>query len=416
MKPSRHDMGHPPPDRGKPLLAIVGGPDLAARVPLLRQLAARFCVHALGSSATAVASIRAAGFAADEYPLSRRVAPLGDLRALRALRAAFARLRPDVVHSFDTKPGILASLAARRARVPAVVTTITGLGSLFASEDLGTRALRCIWTALQRAASRAAAVTVFQNHDDLEQMVAAGVVSRARTAVVLGSGVDTDTFSAARAGPDARRAVRSELGLPMDADVVAMIARVTRSKGVAEFAAAARIARTTHPRAHFLLVGPEDPDSRLRLTADEVAALRRDLVWPGRRDDVARVLAAADLFVLPTAYREGIPRVLLEAAAMGLPLVATDSPGCNEVVIDGVDGLLVPVGDLGALAAAIGHLLADPELRARMGAAARRRAVATFDLRLIANQYEAIYRDLLVRRPCQTATVGSSPFWNSTSR
>jgi glycosyltransferase involved in cell wall biosynthesis len=119
------------------------------------------------------------------------------------------------------------------------------------------------------------------------------------------------------------------------------------------------------------------------------------VLWPGRRDDIAAILAISDAFVLPSAYREGIPRVLLEAAAMGLPLVTTDSPGCNEVARPGENGFLVPVGDAAALTAAVEQLVADRELRGRLGAASRQRAMCLFDLRVIAGEVRGAYRRLL---------------------
>ena len=130
-----------------------------------------------------------------------------------------------------------------------------------------------------------------------------------------------------------------------------MSSRVIRTKGVEEYAMAAGQVRRHHPNAHFLLVGPADEKSLDRLSPQEVADLRGAVNWPGPRSDIPQVLAASDLFVLPTFYPEGIPRVLLEAASMGLPLVATRSPGCVEVVEDGVNGYLVPVRDPTALAA-----------------------------------------------------------------
>lgn len=382
----------------QPRVAIVGGPDVDARLPLLRALRADFELHAFGADPALAPRFAAEGFPFHAYPLSRRVAPLGDVRTVTALARAFRTTRPDVVHAFDTKPGVFASIAARRAGVPVVVATVTGLGSLYGGNGVKTRLLRRIYETLQRAASRRADLTVFQNHDDLDQLVASRIVAPERTAVILGSGVDTGHFARERMGAEARGRVRAELGLAADDVVVTLIARVTRSKGIPEFVAAATALGRELPRARFLLVGPEDNDSLDRLDRGELAALRAAVQWPGRRDDVPAVLAATDVFVLPTAYREGVPRVLLEAGAMGLPLVATDSPGCNEVVVDGENGRLVPVGDVPALIAALRPLLADAALRERQGAASRRRVVEHFDLRVVADQTRRLWLRLLESR------------------
>src|SRR5205823_2793002 len=146
------------------------------------------------------------------------------------------------------------------------------------------------------------------------------------------------------------------LDVPAGVPLVTMIARVIRSKGVEEFVAAARAVRKRLPQAHFLLVGPADRDSVDSFRPEELDEIGRVVRWPGPRRDVPRVLAASDLFVLPTYLREGIPRVLLEAASMGLPLVTTDAPGCNDVVEEGVNGRLVPPRDPEALAAAVVNL------------------------------------------------------------
>ena len=393
----------------RPRVALVGGPDVDARVPLMRELGARFEFTAYGSDPRAGPKIADAGFAFRHYPLSRRVAPWTDVRSFWQLRAAFLQTRPDVVHAFDTKPGVFGCLAARSAGVPVVLATITGLGALYAQHDLRTRGLRKAYEMLQRLACDRADITIFQNHDDERQLVAAGVATAGKTAVILGSGVDTRRFAPRGADASARARVRAELGIPLDAVTATMIARVTRSKGVLEFMAAARTVRAATPNARFLLIGPDDRESRDRLSQVELEELRRLVVWPGSRDDVPDLLAASDLFVLPTAYREGIPRVLLEAAASGLPLVTTDSPGCNEACVHGHNGMLVRIGDADALAAAIAALATDASLRQRFAAASRARAETMFDLGVISGQMAAAWERLLSQKVGNQATrAGSS--------
>lgn len=382
----------------RPRVALVGGPDVDARLPLMKELAERFQFTAYGSDPATAEKFAAAGFEFEPYPLSRRVAPWTDVRSFRSLRAAFLHTRPQVVHAFDTKPGVFGCLAARAAGVPVVLATITGLGSLYARSDLRTKVLRRAYETLQRIACKRADLTVFQNHDDEQQLLAAKVATSGRTAVILGSGVDTRHFAPMTADSPDRARVRRELGIEPDAVTVTMIARLTRSKGVLEFSAAARAVRMTSPRARFLLVGPDDRESRDRLTARELDELKAHVIWPGRRDDVAAVLAASDVFVLPTAYREGIPRVLLEAAACGLPLVTTDSPGCNEACLDGHNGTLVRIGDHDALGRAIAALVQDEAQRRRFAAASRALAENVFDLRVIAGQLASTWERLLATK------------------
>src|SRR5437016_1847954 len=169
--------------------------------------------------------------------------------------------------------------------------------------------------------------------------------------------------------------IREELRLGPGQLVVTMISRVIRSKGVLEFAEVAGQIRAVRPHVRCILAGPADGDARDRLGKPELAALRHSGIWIGPRSDVPALLSVSDIFVLPSAYPEGIPRVLLEAASMSLAIVTADAPGCREVVEHDVTGLLVPARDGAALREAIRRLLDAPTLRARFGQRARRLAV-----------------------------------------
>ena len=177
-----------------------------------------------------------------------------------------------------------------------------------------------------------------------------------------------------------------------------MVSRIVRSKGVLDFAAAGRIVREADPGITFLLVGPADTDSLDALTPGELEGLEASVTWIGPRRDVKELLALSDVFVFPSFYREGIPRVLLEAASMGLPLVAASGPGSNDVVEDGVSGVLVPPKDPAAIADSVLRLANDPALRARLGAEARERAIAQFDLSVVAERTRSLYEALLSRK------------------
>jgi glycosyltransferase involved in cell wall biosynthesis len=380
-----------------PKVLIVGGPDVDARLDLMRALADEFAPAAAGNAPGLAPAFAAAGFPYFYYPLAGPT-PVADLRALHALVRLLRRVRPRLVHAFDARPGVYGCLAASLAGVPAVVGTIPGLGSLYVGGGPARRALRAVYEGLQCRASRRSDLTLFQNRDDLEELVARRVVPRDRAAVIPGSGVRTDLLDPALVPEADRRRVRASLGIPADALLVTMVSRVIRTKGVAEFAAAARDLRRRVPGSHFLLVGAADTDSVDRLSPGELAGLAEAVHWPGPRRDVPQVLAASDLFVLPSYLREGIPRALLEAASMGLPLVTTDTPGCKEVVEDGVNGFLVPARDAGALGRAVLTLLGDADLRRRFGRCSRQRAVSLFDLSVVAGQTRAVYRELLAKK------------------
>lgn len=370
----------------RPLIWHIGGPDVDLRIPLLRRLrAAGFDVAAVGAGCRG--PVEGAGIAYHDYPLDTGVAPLADRRARAALQGLLHEHRPALVHAFDTKPCLLVPPAAQRARVPCV-RTITGMGRLYSAEDLKTRALRAAMESLYRRVRDKAQVTIFQNEDDRELCSRRRLVA-GRTELIRGSGVDV--LGLRESAERGRDAARRELG---PGPIVTMIARIVESKGVREFQAAAAALRSTS-EATFCLVGPLDETDRA--SAALGAAVQRDpnLRYLGKRADVAAVLAVSDVFVLPTWYREGVPRVLMEAAVLGVPLVATPVPGCSEVCRDGETGLVVQPRDAGGLERAIRRLLTEPTLAAALAERARRLVSDEFSLDRVAVDTARVYRSLL---------------------
>lgn len=378
----------------QPHIALIGGPDVHLRIELLDHLREWFDFTVFGSNPALARTFSDSGYKYVPYKLSRSTNLAVDLQGVGQLARALRRIRPDMVHAFATKPSIWGRLAARMAGVPLIVGTLPGLGALYAGEDRKSRLLRSIYQPLQRTVCHFSDLTIFQNYGDAEQFLRAGVVPRHKAKVVVSSGVCTKRFHPERVSQEERCKVRSELGIQPDEVVVTMVSRVNRIKGALEFAAAARALQPDYPYVRFLLVGPAD-GSTGNLTAAEMEELRTTVTWPGARKDIPAVMAISDLFVLPTAYREGVPRVLMEAASMGLPLVTTDIPGCDEVVKHGINGLLVPLHDTAALTDAIRHLLDHPQLRRRLGANSRRHAVEHFEISLVAHQIHTIYDQLL---------------------
>jgi glycosyltransferase involved in cell wall biosynthesis len=405
----QHYRSNPGLMRLPPKVLIVGGEDVHARIDLMRGLAEDHLMAAAGSTPHLAPAFAQAGFRYFDYPLSRGVGPCSDVYALGSLWRLMRSYRPGVVHAFDTKPGIYGCLAARFAGVPIVVGTITGLGSLYGEDDKSLPVVRGVYEQLQRLTAQQSDLTIFQNRCDREEFVARRIVPAGKAALIAGSGVSTEIFDPRLVSDADRSEVRTSLGIPADVPVITLVSRVIRSKGVEEFVAAARNTRERMPDAHFLLVGPADMDSVDSFREDELAEFGRVVNWPGARRDIARVLAASDLFVLPSYMREGIPRVLLEAASMALPLITTDSPGCNDVVEDGVNGFLTPGRDPAALTRAILRLLEQPELRRRFGQVSRRRAVERFDLSVVVQETRRHYRELLARKVRQPRHVAARP-------
>lgn len=324
----------------------------------------------------------------------RGLSPLADLLLLVRLTREFRRERPDVVHCFTIKPAIYGTLAAWLCGVPVRVVTVTGLGHAFTSAG---KWLARLVRGLYRAALAHAHRVYFQNSEDQELFARAGLVSRAKARLVAGSGIDVQKFAPVP--------LPSERGVPPR---FLMISRLIREKGVVEFAQAAALVRRRYPQVEFALLGGKDPRNPTALTDAELSEVQLAGVrWLGETQDVREYIAQADVVVLPS-YREGLPRSLLEAGAMARPVVATDTVGCRDVVVDGTTGYLVPVMDAVALADAMFRLIENREQAAMMGVAARARVVAYFDEQLVLQPTLKDYADLLGKRVTDAGTTAAA--------
>lgn len=330
--------------------------------------------------------LRALGFRWIPAPMERRsLNPLRELALVNWLRRLIRAERVQVVHGFTIKCAVYGSLAARLAGVPARVNAVAGMGYVFTSDDLKARLLRPVVRTLMRVAlDGRGARLILQNPDDVALFERARLVDSERVRLIPGSGVDCRRF-----GPEAGRGQGGRFR-------VLLAARLLWDKGLAEYVAAARQLRAEGRDIEFLLAGDPDPGNPAAVPEATVRGWVEEgaLSWLGHVDDMPGLFRSVDAVVLPS-YREGLPKGLIEAGACGLPLVTTDVPGCREVVSDGVDGLLVPVKDATALAGAIATLQDDPVLRARLGAAARAKALAEFDERIVIERTVGVYRELL---------------------
>jgi glycosyltransferase involved in cell wall biosynthesis len=320
---------------------------------------------------------------------TRSASPGQDALAFGELVRILRRLRPDIVHTHNPKPGLYGRVAARLAGVPVVVNTVHGLYAT--PEDPWAR--RAVVYGLERFASMFSQSELVQNVEDLAVLRRLGVAGE--KLVLLGNGVDLERFRPARDEREAARA-RAALGIGPDKVVAGTVGRLVWGKGFRELFAAAEALRTRLPELVFCVVGPEDPDKGDAMVPADLDAARRlgNVVFAGHRDDVEQLYRGLDLYVLPS-HREGFPRSAMEAAASGLAVVATDIRGCRQVVDEGVTGLLAPLRDVGALAAAIRALVEDEPRRTAMGRAARKKAEAEFDDRDVVQRTLATYRRLL---------------------
>lgn len=319
-----------------------------------------------------------------ELRLSRSgMNPFAELATLRRIAKLYQRLRPDLVDHVSSKPVIYGTIAARLVHIRAVVNQISGLGHPFAAG--GSPLLRAFVSASYRLALRHPNMRVFVESTDHRRLFTAEKRWVRDSQCLIGpvGGVDVDVY---RPHP------------PRVGEVTVLLAsRMLSTKGIVEFVNAARMVKSTGLNVRFLLAGEPDPENRRSIP---LAVLRhwhdQGLIeYRGRSENMPAVFAEADIVCLPTYYGEGVPKVLMEAGACGLPVVTTDWPGCRDVVQDGVNGMLVPIRDAESLAHAIVTLAKDRVLREAMGSRGRERIVAHYATSDAVARTLDVYRELL---------------------
>lgn len=365
------------------ILFVVNNPSffLSHRVRIaLAAQEAGYDVHVATMPGNSVQTIKAYGFTHHELAMSRSgTNPLSELKTVWGLYRLFKAVRPDLVHLVTIKPVLYGGIAARLARVPAVVYAISGLGFIFTRQKKGVDVLRWVVSTLyKRALGHKNSRTIFQNDDDCAILTQLGAVNKNQVVMIRGAGVDMQEF-APQAEPD----------LPI---TITMAARLLKDKGVMEFVQAAQC-DTAHEYC-WQLAGSIDEGNPASLTAQEFEQISHDVKCLGERKDIAQLYANSHIVVLPS-YREGIPKSLLEAAASGRPIVTTDVPGCRDTIVPNQSGLLVPVRDGKAIYAAVKRLAQDSALRLAMGKAGRELAEQEFAMPIIIRKHLDVYQDLL---------------------
>ena len=372
------------------LLFVVNIPRffLSHRLPLA--LAARdagYDVHIATSDADPVnlERIRDTGLPVHPIPLiqhGRR--PIDELRTLVALVRLYRRLRPDILHHVTIKPLIYGGIAARLTGRRSVIAAMSGLGRAF--QDAAGRPARpglALRLALRSALPRDTTQLLFQNADDLAMFSRLGLIDTAQATLIRGSGVDLLHF------PHVPEPLPND-----DGPVVLYAGRLMRQKGLLTFA---EVAGRLSGVARFHIAGYAESGSPDAVPVEQVEqwAAEGRVVWLGARDDMPALMASANIVVLPTIYGEGVPKVLIEAAASGRAIVTSDAPGCRDVCRDGINGLLTVPGDADALERAIRRLVDDAALRQRMGAAGRRIAEEHFSLDRVVRETLSLYERVL---------------------
>ena len=326
------------------------------------------------------------GFRWIPIPMARRsLNPIREMALVLWLRNFLRHEHVDLVHGFTIKGAVYGSLAARLAGVSASINGIDGLGYVFASNDLKAQFLRpVVRSILQLALNGKNTRLILLNQDDVAMFQHARLVDSALVRLIPGAGVDCKRFSFG-----GQRVV----GQPLR---VLMAARLLWDKGLSEYVTSARMLKAQGRQIQFLLAGTPDPGNPKSVPEETVRSwVDEGLIdWLGHVSDMPALLATVHVVALPS-YREGLPTILTEAAACSLPLITTNMPGCRDVVTHAVDGLLIPVRDAEALAQAIARLDDDPVLAARLGAAARAKALELFEEQIVIKSTMAVYAELI---------------------
>ena len=376
-------------ERLPPHLLCVGGDDHYMRLPFL--LALRDAGIKVSAAGTCTSEhFDAADIPFHRYNFDRFINPLSDIRAVSQLRRIVRACRPDIVQSFDTKPNLYAPFAVRGHSGAAMVRTINGLGWTYSSRSLPARVIAPIYKLLQKTAAPYTDMTIFQNREDMALFEKAGITANRSAVWIPGSGVDAEGFVKSMIEGPKPDQLRSELGLE-NKRVVMTVTRLTRQKGIPTLLEAAAKVAAKHDDVCFVLVGPRESEGPLAVSQEELDRHKPYVKHIGRRSDVPSLLRMADAFAFPTEYREGVPRVLMEAALAGVPIVTTRMPGCSDLVQDGISGYLVDPGEPEKLAGRICDLLDEParakEMAARVGELVQR----DFTLPNIVGQYVRTY-------------------------
>ncbi len=334
--------------------------------------------------------LRSNGLIVHPLPIDRSKTNLaGELKTLIKMYLAIRRIKPDVVHLVTIKPVIYGGILARITGVKNVIAAISGLGFIFSEQGWKARFRRLLVSAAYKIAlNHSHLKVIFQNPVDRKTLMRLANLSESQVITIPGSGVDLSIY-------------RNSSEPTKNTPVIMLAARLLRDKGVIEFVQAARLIKKSGVEARFCLVGAPDPANPNTVTKDELGKwIDEGIVesW-GQRSDMPSVLSSANLIVLPSYYGEGLPKILVEAAACGRAVITTDMPGCRDAVIPNCTGILVPPRDSEKLAKAIKQLLCNEDLRKQMGTSGRQLAEKLFSIELVVQTHLRLYQELLNKVP-----------------
>jgi len=299
-----------------------------------------------------------------------------ELNTVKNIKNVINYINPDILHTFMHKPNIYGNLTKHKNRI----NTVTGLGSFFIHNDLKSKIIKTIIENFYKYTTKSTKKVIFQNSDDLKLFVNKKIIPANKAVLIRSSGIDTETFKPI---PKNIKLLK-ELNLD-NRPVVLMIARVIKDKGVQEYINAAEILKD---KANFLYAGDIDRGNK-----NAFIPKWKYVKYLGFREDIKELISICDIFVLPS-YREGVPRTLLEAAAMAKPIITTDTAGCREVVDNGRNGFLVPIKNVENLVKKIEFLIHNKNLSKEFGINSRKKIEIEFDVKIVVQKYLEVYNEL----------------------
>ncbi len=369
-------------------LIFLGGEDVSSRIEISKKfMDLGYKINIIGTEKED--RFIKNGISYKKYNFSREFTIFDDIKSIINLRNILKEQPQNtIVHAFDTKPTLFLPFASFGLDNIKVSRTITGMGRIFTERSLKNRALKRVYNTLQKGIKSKVDFTVFQNSDDAKYFMQNSLTKKNKSAIVKSSGIDLKNF---KLFVDKKKVekLKDKLSIDRDKKTFILVSRMVKQKGILTYLKSAKICYQEGYRYNFLLVGQLDTDKSI--TLEEIEEYSSFVKYLGRREDVKELLALSDIFVLPTYYREGVPRVLLEASAMGLGLITTNMPGCKDVVIDDYNGKLVKIENERDLASNMIYMAEDEE-RLNIYKKNSQKKVKEFDLNVVVKGYDNIYK------------------------
>ncbi len=370
-------------------LVFLGGEDVSARLEIAKKfINLGYNVKIMGTEQEQ--NFIGEGICYQKYSFSRGLNIIDDIKTIFELREIFKKkTSKTIIHAFDTKPSMFLPLAVFGLENIKVVRTITGMGRIFSEHNFKNSVLKFIYNIIQKVISSRVDFTIFQNNDDYQYYMTHKLIDKSRAEIVKSSGINLAQFTT-NIDEQKLQNLKNELFLDENQKTFILVSRLVKEKGIMNYLEAAKLCYEGGNPYNFLLVGQFDDNS---ITLEMVNQYSKYVQYLGRREDIKELLSLSNIFVLPTYYREGIPRVLLEASALGLGLIATNMAGCKDVVVNDINGKLVNIKDSQDLYQKMLYMANSDDRLAQFGKNAIAK-VKEFDLDVVVSKYDKVYERL----------------------